>query len=190
MTTETVLVSEETYRRIALRDPDGHWELHGGLLREKPGMTFVHNRLAFRLAFLLQQQLDWNDFVVGQNGGRVRRSEQHVYIPDVFIAPAVDAESLRSRSDRLEIYDAPLPLVVEVWSPSTGAYDVNEKLLEYQRRGDQEIWRLHPIDRTLTAWRRQPGGSYDETVNTGGEVRLSALPSVVIDLTALFAVVT
>lgn len=125
MTTGTVLVSEETYRRIALRDPDGRWELHVGLLREKPGMSFVHNRLAFRLAFGLQRQLESNDSLVGQNGGRVCRSEPHVYIPDVFIAPAVDAESLRSRSDQLEIYDAPLPLVVEVWSASTEAYDVN-----------------------------------------------------------------
>jgi Uma2 family endonuclease len=54
----------------------------------------------------------------------------------------------------LEIYDEPLPLVAEVWSPSTGGYDVLAKLPEYRRRGDTEIWLLHPYERTLTAWRR------------------------------------
>jgi Uma2 family endonuclease len=50
----------------------------------------------------------------------------------------------RLRGDELELYVEPLPLVVEVWSPSTGQYDVDEKLPEYQRRGDLEIWRFHP----------------------------------------------
>lgn len=86
----------------------------------------------------------------------------------------------------LEVYEGPLPLVVEVWSPSTGEYDVDTKLPEYQRRGDLEIWRLHPFDRTLIAWRRQPDGSYSESQYTGGTVRPVALPGVAIDLDTLF----
>lgn len=80
----------------------------------------------------------------------------------------------------------PLPLVVEVSSPSTGDYDVDTKLPEYQRRGDLEIWRVHPYDHALTAWRRQPDGSYLEMGHTGGGVRPVALPGVAIDLDALF----
>jgi Uma2 family endonuclease len=76
---------------------------------------------------------------------------------------------------------------VEIWPRSTGDYDVEEKLPEYQRRGDLEIWRLHPYERTLTAWRRQPDGSYTETIYTGGVVHPVALPGVAIDLDALFA---
>ena len=86
----------------------------------------------------------------------------------------------------VEVYPEPLPLVVEVWPPSTGRLDVNEKLPEYQRRGDLEIWLLHPYERTLTVWRRQADGSYAETVQRGGSVRPVALPGVVIDLDALF----
>ena len=87
----------------------------------------------------------------------------------------------------LEVYEEALPLVVEVWSPSTGAYDVEVKLLEYQRRGDLEIWLIHPYERTLTAWIRQPDGAYAEAIYREGVVRPSALPGVEIDLVSLFA---
>jgi Uma2 family endonuclease len=78
--------------------------------------------------------------------------------------------------------------VVEVWSPTTGNYDLETKLGEYQRRGDREIWLIHPYDRTLTTWRRQPDGSYAESHHDhGGTVQPTALPGVTIDLDALFA---
>jgi Uma2 family endonuclease len=80
-----------------------------------------------------------------------------------------------------------MPLVVEVWSPSTGEYDVDEQLPEYQARGDLEIWRVHPFERTLTVWRRQADGAYAHEVYEGGVVRPIALPGVTIDLDALFS---
>lgn len=187
--TDTALVGEETYRRIAIGGAYKGVELHRGRLREKPAMTFSHNQLWFRLGIMLDEQLDRNKFVVGVNGGRVRRSSADFYIPDVFVTPTALTRPLRNRSDLLEVYEEPLPLVVEVWSPSTGDYDVNEKLAEYQARGDLEIWRLHPYERTLTAWRRRPAGGYDETLHREGIVRPAALPGVAIDLGDLFAVI-
>jgi Uma2 family endonuclease len=77
--------------------------------------------------------------------------------------------------------------VVEIWSPSTGSYDQARKLRAYRERGDQEIWYIHPYDRTLTAWRRQGDGSYVESRYAGGAVALSSLPGVVIDLDDLLA---
>ena len=56
-----------------------------------------------------------------------------------------------SRPDVVEFDDQPLPLVVEIWSPSTGT---DTKFAEYRRRADAEVWRLHPFARTLTQWRR------------------------------------
>ena len=79
-----------------------------------------------------------------------------------------------------------MPLVAEVWSEPVGDYDVEEKLREYQRRGDLEIWRIHPHERTLTAWRRQPDGTYLETLHRGGAVQPAALPGVAIELERLF----
>ena len=178
-------VSEQTFLQVALDDPN-QWELHCGQLRRKPAMTFAHNQVADELHFRLRQQLNPNHFVVRLGMGHVRRSAENYYIPDVFVIPIELTRALRGRRDVLEAYDGPLPLVVEIWSPSTGDYDVDSKLPEYQRRGDLEIWRIHPFDRTLIAWRRRPDGSYAESHYTGGAVQPIALPNVTIDLDTLF----
>jgi Uma2 family endonuclease len=77
--------------------------------------------------------------------------------------------------------------VVEVWSPSTGRYDVDTKFPEYRARGDHEVWRVHPFERIVTVWRRQPDDSYIESRHSGGTIELWALPGVTIDLDAVFA---
>jgi Uma2 family endonuclease len=149
-------------------------------------MTAAHNHDMMYLAIQLGQQLDRREFEVRCNAGHVRRTAENYYIPDVFVVPTDLVRPLLP-VQRLETFAVPLPLVVEVWSPSTGDYDVRTKLLEYQRRGDLEIWLIHPFEHTLTAWRRQPDGSYVEALVEGGTVQPVALPSVTIDLDALFA---
>jgi Uma2 family endonuclease len=178
---------EDRYERIALADPEGKWELDCGRLRSKPPMTTAHNQIARVLGFRLQSQLPWDEYVVSVDTGRVRRPTGRYYVPDVAVIPAeLVRRALRERPTALEAYGEPLPLVVEVWSPRTGEYDVETKLEQYQQRGDREIWRVHPIERTLTAWRRQPNESYTETVVRGGIIEPVALSGVRIDLDALF----
>jgi len=179
-------VSEQIYEQVALEDPDGQWELHCGSLRQKPAMTFEHNDLAIHLGVLLQNQLDRRVFRVRVNSARTRRSAGSFYIPDVCVIPLAAARHLRGRMDVLEMYDTPLPLVVEVWSPSTGDYDVEDKFPEYQRRGDLEIWRIHPYDQTLTRWLLQPDSTYIAETITSGAIRLTALPEVTIAFASLF----
>jgi len=86
----------------------------------------------------------------------------------------------------LAIFSGPLPLVVEVWSSSTGDYDVDAKVPVYQQRGDLEIWRIHPYAPTLTSWQRQLDGSYQETVHRGGSVAPIGLPGVTSALNTLW----
>jgi Uma2 family endonuclease len=179
-------VSARTYEQIALEDPEGQWELWCGELRSKPGMTFAHNDLMTELGFILRSQLDPSRYRVRINAGRVRHGETHYYIPDVVVIPVELTASFRNERFALEAYSAPLPLVVEVWSPSTGAYDVDTKLPEYQRRGDQEIWRIHPYEHTLTTWRRREDGSYEQLLHEHGPVRPIALAGVSVDLDMLF----
>lgn len=179
-------ISNEAHERLALAEPNVKWELHNGLLREQPGMTYAHNSLAFRLGVALYVQLDQVAYEVRVDAGRVRRPGSTYLIPDVFVFPRELARSFVDRDDLLEVYDQPLPLVVEVWSPSTGAYDVQEKLGICQQRGDREIWDIHPYERRLTAWRRQPDGNYNESTFTEGGIEPIALPNVTIDLTALY----
>ncbi len=180
-------VSEQTYLRLIQEDPDSKWELHCGRLWSKPPMTWEHVRTASVLGFRLQERLSMDEFIVIEQSGRARRSRSRYYVPDILVVPAAMAARLFSRPGALAVFPEPLPLVIEVWSPSTGNYDVRAKLPEYCRRGDKEIWLIHPYERTLTAWVRQSDGSYSETVYGGGTVSPTYPPDVTIDLDALFA---
>jgi Uma2 family endonuclease len=180
-------ITEEAYERLALAEPDRKWELCDGVLREKPGMTAAHNDVAVMLGYMLMSQLDRSAYRVRIDAGRVQHPGATFFIPDVFVVPTASVTPLLPREDVLEVYDQPLPLVVEVWSRSTGDYDVEKKLAIYMQRGDLEIWRIHPYERTLTAWRRFPDGSYEQTMHREGSIDPVALPGVQINLTDLFA---
>jgi Uma2 family endonuclease len=178
-------ITAKTYERIVLEDTDRQWELHCGRLVEKPPMTWEHNFTTRTLADELNAQLDRRVYVAVYNIGRVRRARESYFIPDVYVIPRETQRRLFRRG-RIESYPTPLPLVVEIWSRSTGDYDNTVKLSEYRRRGDLEIWLIHPYERTLVAWRLQPDGSYTETLFTEGTVEPVALPGVSIELAKLF----
>jgi Uma2 family endonuclease len=182
-----MVISAQTYEQVALEDSDGQWELDCGRLRQKPGMTYEHTDTTSRLAGQLFRQLEPGEFAVCVDGPRLRIPPGTVYLPDLTVVPrAFMQRARRDRPGRLDIFEEPMPLVVEVWSPSTGDYDVMTKLQQYQFRGDAEIWLVHPYDRTLTAWRRGPDGSYSETLYREGSIEPVALPGVRIELAALF----
>src|SRR5215216_206600 len=179
-------ISEEAYQQFMLSGVEGSWELHDGRLVEKPGMTFRHGQIPILLGHFLLSQLDRDAYAVVSEL-RVRRSSATVLMPDLMVVPTAYSEEIRDRPV-LAIFSDPLPLVVEIWSPSTGDYDIDAKLPGYQRCGDLEIWRIHPLERTLTAWRRQPDGTYSEMVYHSGLIRPEFLPNITIDLDALLAV--
>jgi Uma2 family endonuclease len=181
--TGTQRMTEEAYQQFVLSSAEGSWELHDGRLVEKPGMTFRHGQIPMLLGHFLLSQLDRDAYEVVSEL-RVWRSSATVFMPDLMVVPTTYSKEIRDRPV-LAIFSDPLPLVVEVWSPSTGDYDVDAKLPVYQQRGDLEIWRIHPYERAVTV-RRQPNGSYQETVHRGGIVRPVALPGVEIDLDTLF----
>ena len=148
-------------------------------------MSIKHNDIAFYLGLALANQLDRRVYRVNVNGDRARVSPRAYFIPDVVVIPVSYQQTVDPRS--LGVYSDPLPLVVEIWSPTTGSYDFEAKIPLYQQRGDLEIWRIHPCEQTLTAWQRSPDGSYQETIHGGGTVMPVALPNVEIDLDQLFA---
>jgi len=183
---EGAMVSQATYQAISLEDPHHQWELFDGCLAEKPPMTVFHNRLMARLTAQLVRQLDENEFEVRMNTGRLSSGGFSYVIPDVHVVPIGLIRSDSTDASPLDVLSQPMPFVAEVWSPSTGDYDVDRKLPEYRTRGDREIWRLHPSDRTLDAWRRREAGGYKESFHTSGLVHLAGLPGVIIDLDRLF----
>ncbi len=180
-------VSEQTYTAVVIEDPEGRWELHDGRLLEKPLMSSAHSDVMVDLGVQLALQLDRSTYRVRINSSRVKRMDITYFIPDVMVVPA--SIPIRNREDpnTLEIFHDPVPFVVEIWSPATGVYDIDFKLPEYQRRGDAEIWRVHPYERTVSIWRRQLDGQYEFRLVTGGRIELAALPGVWVDLDALLA---
>jgi Uma2 family endonuclease len=180
-------VSEETFLRLAIDDPDTRWELHDGLLVEKPGMSYRHGDVSFYLGHQLASQLDPAQFRVRVNHGRLHRPGGTFFIPDVIVIPTSILGSEVDRPDVVETYEVPLPFVAEASSLSTSRYDSDTKLPTYRTRADLEIWRLQPFERIVTAWRRRPDGEYNELTFTSGKIWLHALPHVVIDLDARFA---
>lgn len=181
------MISVATYERVALEDSDEQWELDRGHLRSKPGMSVEHNYVQRKLSHHLILQLKRHEYSVHCNSGRLRISQDTYFVPDLYVVPRpIVARKLREKPNQLEVYDELMPLVVEVWSDVAGDYDVEEKLHQYQQRGDVEIWRIHPYERTLTSWRRQADGSYTETLYISGAIQPIALPEVSIDLADLF----
>ena len=188
MVTPATIMSAKQYEAFAVTEEGRRVELHGGRLVEKPDMSIAHEWWQSRLAMQLGRQLDPAEYLV-QSGARLKRDDEHYFIPDVAVVPVTLINPNREQWRGLNLFDVdqPLPLVVEIWSPSTGTYDDDLKFPVYQQRGDLEIWRLHPYDKTLTVWRRQAGGTYREATYRSGRLSLFALPDVVIDLDALFA---
>lgn len=182
-----MVVAADPFDLIALADPDRTWELHDGELREKPSMSVEHGDVLFLLAHLLQPQLDRRRYRMRTNHGHTRISSGTYYVPDVMVLPIAMSLPQANLPGTLERYPDPLPLVIEIWSKSTGTYDVETKLARYQERGDEEIWRFQPYKRTLIAWRRQPDGRYEATTYHGGIVPVVSLPGVALDLDAVFA---
>jgi Uma2 family endonuclease len=178
-------ITEAEFRELSLSEPN-QWELHDGIPVRQPVMTFEHYQASWLIGHMIGVQVNLDEYVIRVDAGLVRRSASRYYIPDVMVIPMAEARRLFPEPGIWEVYPGPVSLVVEVWSPSTGRTDLTDKLTEYRRRGDLEIWFLHPYERTLTVWRRQPDGSYEQSTHRGGSVRPATLPGVEIDLDEVF----
>ena len=185
--THTETMSEEAYREFALGDPSGRWELVRGRLWENPDLSAAHSWVTMNLVEQLLGQLDRDEFRVTAGLARLRVSSETYDVPDVVVVPTARMRELVENPRALDAYAEALPLVIEVWSPSTGRRDIDLKLPDYQWRGDLEVLFPQPIERTLTAWRRSRTGEYTATVYRDGFVRPESLPQVALDLDELFA---
>ena len=67
--------------------------------------------------------------------------DANYYIPDLVVIPTGYDPPPADNRNRLTPTDEPMTLVVEIWSPSTGGYDLNTKVPAYQARA-MGIWRL------------------------------------------------
>ena len=97
-------------------------------------MTTEHNEVETELAYMLRRQLDPR--CTGSDPTRGGPEADHLLRPGC-VRRSRELDRKSPGTGALEVFEEPLPLVVEVWSKSTGDYDVEEKLVEYRRRGDR-----------------------------------------------------
>ena len=169
-----------------LEETDGRSELYGGELREKLPMSVDHNQSVWELLRQLLPEIPQGVYQLRINGGHLAVPGGNSYIPDLFVLPVEAIARMTPTQRRFERYAEPMPFVVEIWSPSTGTFDIDRKIPGYRARGDLEIWRIHPFDRVVTAWRRDTDDRYVESEFRNGTVSLHALPNVSINLDVLF----
>ena len=95
-----------------------------------------------------------------------------------------------SKLDKRGCIGAP-DLIVEVFSPSTGKRDMNQKLSLYEKAGVCEYWIVFPNDKAVTVFLLQPEGKYDEgttyeLINGAKKIPVQTLNGFFIDLEELF----
>ncbi len=83
-------------------------------------------------------------------------------------------------------------LIVEVFSPSTGKRDANEKFRLYEASGVCEYWLVYPESKAVNVFLLQPDGKYDEgttydVIMGTTQVPVHTLEGLIIDLNELFA---
>lgn len=137
-----------------------------------------HQRLAFRLAWLLESWVQAHPGLgeVGM-GGDVRINARNVVVPDVWFV----TEARRPSVDAPIFTEAP-DLVAEVRLPSTWRHDRGLKLVAYQLAGVQELWLLDTERDTVVVWR----GEESFEVAAGEVLTTPLLPGLAVDVAGLF----
>ncbi|MDR0804465.1 MAG: Uma2 family endonuclease [Oscillospiraceae bacterium] len=126
---------------------DRRYELLNGLEVEVPKPVWFHNKIAGRIYTLLLAFIDDNDLDddVFVDGIAVYVEDGSEPEPDIVLI------SDKSKLDG-GVYRGVPELVVEVASPSTEKYDLNEKRKMYAKLGIPEYWTINPIAKQITVW--------------------------------------
>jgi Uma2 family endonuclease len=115
-------------------DDGRRYELLDGALVVSPRPILAHQRVGFRLAYVLEAACPDGVVVVPEPALQVTRTTE--FVPDIVVA----------RSDQMEgakLTEPPL-LVVEVRSPSTALIDLNRKMGVYEKFGVPSYWIVNP----------------------------------------------
>jgi len=148
--------------------------------------TARHERIAFRIALLIQNWIDSGDGQ-GEAGLGIDWTvgDRDVFVPDAWWVP----EEHRLARDAARGYTYP-DLVVEVRSRSTWRYDTGIKQARYEQGGVRELWLVDTEADTVIVDRRSaPDASiFDDRLELGrGEALTSPLlPGCEIPLDDLF----
>jgi Uma2 family endonuclease len=114
---------------------DGHrYELMDGALLVSPRPTTVHQVVAMRLASQLDQECPEDLCAVPEPA--LQLDPQTEFVPDVVVVPLNEVGGAK--------FTAPPLLVVEIRSPSTAMFDLNQKRAAYEKFGVPSYWIVDP----------------------------------------------
>ena len=77
-------------------------------------------------------------------------------------------------------------MIVEVFSPSTGKRDLNEKFNLYEKHGVLEYWVVYPEEQSIHAFVLSNGEYGDGTVYSQGTIPISIFPECKLDIEEIF----
>ena len=138
---------EEFYRERDAAPPGTRYELVDGEILVTPSPHWTHQRIALRLAVLLDA------YVRAQAVGEVFAAPLDVNLepglvlqPDILVVPNGE---LKKRDDVVHH----LSLAIEILSPTSAHHDRVAKRPKYQRNRVPEYWIVDDRSRTVERWR-------------------------------------
>ena len=143
-------------------------ELVNGEIVVSPG-GWKHSEIAIKISHILATFLEGNP--IGRVGGSdlgVWLSNGNLRSPDVTF---VRNEKLPKEEDQYKFAEFVPDLAVEVLSPSDRTKFVEEKIREFLANGVPIVWRVDPVNKTVTEYRTQ-----SEIKEYSGEDVISAEP--------------
>jgi Uma2 family endonuclease len=162
-------ISSDEYLDIEQRSPIRH-EYRRGLVYAMAGGTDNHDRLALNLFSLINTHLGDSDCRFHSSNVKVNYSDQFYYYPDAFVTCDLQ--------DSVDRYIKRYPkLIIEVFSPSTKAFDLGEKFEDYQQLESLEEYVLLFQENQRVECRRRTSATTWETViyKAGDQVFLKSL---------------
>jgi len=160
--------AEFTADDLDLVAEDGRrWELIGGMLVVSPSPRSIHQVVVVDLLLrLVQARPLGSQVLVGPFDVRV--DERTKLQPDVLV--------MRPEQVGETFTDAPPPLVVEVISPGSRAYDLGTKTLIYAAFGVPSHWVVDPVTPSVTVFRLEGDAYVEGTVAVGAELVRATAP--------------
>jgi len=93
-----------------------------------------------------------------------------------------------SKIDKKGCLGAP-DMIIEIQSPATAKYDMNEKFNLYEEAGVREYWIVFPYDEAIQVFLLQPDGKYDKgTLYENGNVPVGIFGGEEIEMESIFSV--
>ncbi|MGH2522757.1 MAG: Uma2 family endonuclease [Anaerolineales bacterium] len=157
-------------------------ELSEGRLIVRPMPTPDHQRIVRKLLLILNAWALTHAAEVFFAPMPVRLWRGKFREPDVFLYTAEHRDRIAKQ------YGGPPDLAVEVWSPSTGDVDADEKMIEYAQAGISEYW-IVEIETPRLAQYVLRAGTYElqAEFGAGATVRSAIFPDLEFGLDSLYA---